>query len=116
RQQNIRQELYLFLLQKREETAISRSSTIANSRIIDAARAEGNPVKPKKKMIMALSIIAGLLVPFGLAYLRDLLNSRLTTKHDIESLTSIPIVGEIGHKDGVDAILLSRDVRSIVAE
>jgi tyrosine-protein kinase Etk/Wzc len=116
RQQNIRQELYLFLLQKREETAISRSSTIANSRIIDAARAESAPVKPKKKMIMALSVIAGLLLPFGIAYSKDLLNSRLNTKHDIETLSPIPIVGEIGHKEGKEAILLSQDVRSIVAE
>jgi tyrosine-protein kinase Etk/Wzc len=116
RQQNIRQELYLFLLQKREETAISRSSTIANSRIIDSARAGSGPVRPKKKIIMALSVFAGLLLPLGIAYSRDMLNTRLSTKRDIETLSSIPIVGEIGHKEGTESVLLSQDVRSIVAE
>ena len=116
RQQNIRQELYLFLLQKREETAISRSSTIANSRILDAAKADNLPVQPKKKMVMALAVLAGLLLPFGVSYLRGILNTRLASKTDIETATNIPIVGEIGHSNSNEPVVVTHHSRAVVAE
>ncbi len=97
RQQIIKQELYLFLLQKREEAALSKSSTLSNARIIDAPRTSPLPVKPKRKLVLALGLLAGLIFPFGWLWLRDMLNTRIRSKKEIESKTTVPIVGEIGH-------------------
>jgi tyrosine-protein kinase Etk/Wzc len=116
RQQQIRQELFLFLLQKREETAISRSSTIANARIIDAAQSDDKPFEPKKKLIFAFAILLGAVLPFGIVYIRDVLNTRIKTKEDIEAQTKIPIVGEIGHNDDAAFIAVSKKSRTLIAE
>jgi len=116
RQQQIRQELYLFLLQKREETAISRSSTIANARIIDKAKAEEMPYEPKKKLILAAAVLLGIVLPFGIVYTRDLLTTQIKTKDDINSECSLPIIGEIGHNEKEDFIVVSPTSRAIVAE
>lgn len=97
RQQNLKQELYLFLMKKREETAISKSSTLANARIIDAAKADFSPFKPSRKMILMFGFIAGLIIPFGVSFGRDFLNNRISTLEDITSLTAAPVIGEIGH-------------------
>lgn len=97
RQQAIKQELYLFLLQKREEAALSKSSTLSNARIIDAPRTSPLPVKPKRKLVLALGLLAGLIFPFGWLWLHDMMNTRIRSKKEIEQKTTVPIVGEIGH-------------------
>lgn len=116
RQQAIRQELYLFLLQKREETAISRSSTIANARIIDAAQADDLPFQPKRKLIMILAVTAGILLPFGFVYIKDMLNTRLSGKSDIEADSHIPILGEIGHKEEAEFVVVTKKSRAVISE
>ncbi|MFT4095302.1 MAG: polysaccharide biosynthesis tyrosine autokinase [Niabella sp.] len=119
RQQAIKQELYLFLLQKREEAALSKSSTLSNARIIDVPRTDPVPVKPKRKMIMALGLLFGLAFPFAWMWIRELLNNRIQRKKDIEHLTKVPIVGEIGHfKDehGSEFIVSEQNGRHPVVE
>jgi tyrosine-protein kinase Etk/Wzc len=116
RQQQIRQELFLFLLQKREETAISRSSTLANSRIIDAAKAEHRPFTPKRNTILGVALLFGVLLPFGFVYLRELLNTKIKTKEDIEKQTKISILGEIGHNHEEEQIVVTQKSRSLIAE
>lgn len=116
RQQSIKQELYLFLLQKREEAAISKSSTIANARVIDAAKSENRPFKPKKMLILAGSLLVGLLIPFGLVYLKEMLNTKISTRQDIEKGTQATILGEIGHNDVGGAIVVTKTSRSPIAE
>jgi tyrosine-protein kinase Etk/Wzc len=116
RQQAIKQELYLFLLQKREEAAISKSSTIANARIIDAAKSESRPFKPKKMLILAAAALFGMMLPFGMVYLKELLNTRISTRADIEKGTNATILGEIGHNEIGGAIVVTKTSRSPIAE
>lgn len=98
RQQNVKQELYLFLLQKREETAITKSSTIANVRIVDPAKSETDPYKPKRIIVFFTAILLGLIIPGAAIYIKQLVNTKIEGKDDITDRTKIAIVGEIGHK------------------
>ena len=116
RQQGIKQELYLFLLKKREETAISKSSTIANARVVDVAKTGLMPVKPKKQLVYLSAILLGLIMPGAILYLKEILNTRVINKSDITSRTGAAIVGEIGHKDGLENVVVKPGSRTSVAE
>ena len=116
RQQEIKQNLYLYLLQKREESEISQASTIASSRIIDTALPAFNRVSPIPLKIYGIALLVGLLVPIIVIYIRELLNDKVTTKDDIVKVTRAPIVGEVGHSDEESTLLFPQSSRTIVAE
>jgi capsular exopolysaccharide synthesis family protein len=97
RKQTITEGLYLYLLQKREEAAISSTnSNTANYKQIDPAIGYG-PVEPNKKMILLSTTLLGFLLAFGLIYFRDLLNDKIMSKDDIAKKLSAPVVGEISY-------------------
>ncbi len=116
RQQAIKQELYLFLLKKREETAISKSSTVANARIIDKPKSDGSPFKPKKGMIILGGLLAGLIMPFAFSFGKDALNQKVASIKDITEQTRLPVLAEIGHNDGSQSVVVDNNSRGIVAE
>ena len=95
RQQKVKEELYLYLLEKREETAISLAATAPNARVIDAAKASIFPVSPKKNIIYLAALLLGLLIPFGILYLKDLLDTKVKNRFDITDKFSIPFLGDI---------------------
>jgi tyrosine-protein kinase Etk/Wzc len=115
RQQKVKEELYLYLLQKREETAISLAATEPNARIIDTAKAEKNPISPKKKIIYLAGILFGLLIPFGTIYVDDLLNTKIKSRDDLEGKTQIPFIGDVPNCEHVSE-LIKPNSRSSSAE
>lgn len=95
RQQEIKASLYLLLLQKREENAITLASTATNGRIIEEAMAGNYPIAPNKKMYYLIALILGLGIPVGIIYLRDLLRFKIESRADVEKITDVPVVGDI---------------------
>ena len=95
RQQEIKAGLYLMLLQKREENAITLASTANNGRIIKAALPSKKPVSPKKKIVLLAAFVLGMGIPVGLIYLKDLLKYKIENAEDVEKITDVPILGEL---------------------
>lgn len=96
RQQEIKQTLYLFLSQKREETALSLASTAPAARTIDKAYASLEPVAPKKKIILLVALMLGVVVPFLFIYLKELINNKVKDSKEFQRLVRAPYLGSIG--------------------
>ena len=95
RQQEIKAGLYLMLLQKREENAITLAATANNAKIIDEPAAEGGPVSPKPKMIYIIAFVLGVGLPIGVIFLIGLTKFKIEGRGDVEKLTRLPIVGDV---------------------
>lgn len=95
RQQEIKADLYLMLLQKREENAITLEATANNGRTIEEPLANSIPVSPKGKMIYLIALILGIAFPAAFIYLSRLLRFKIESRSDVEHITSLPIVGDI---------------------
>ena len=95
RQQEIKSGLYLMLLQKREENAITLAATANNAKIIDEALADDNPISPKKTIVYLAALVLGVGLPVGVIYLIGLTKFKIEGRADLEKLTSLPVVGDI---------------------
>lgn len=116
REQSVKQALYLFLLQKKEETAITKASNIPNAAVIETPKSEYLPYFPQKSLVMGASLIIGLLIPAGFLLIREKLTTRITSKEDIQNATDCSILGEIGRYDKPGPLLMKDQGRSVVAE
>ncbi|MDR1645244.1 MAG: polysaccharide biosynthesis tyrosine autokinase [Tannerellaceae bacterium] len=95
RQQKIKEELYLYLLNKREENALTQAITESNARIIDPATGSREPVAPKKSIILLAAFLAGIVIPAGYFWLQNTLNTSVRNRKDVEDVITIPFLGDI---------------------
>lgn len=95
RQQTIKNEAYTYLLQKREETALSTGATTADSRLVDRAEASVAPVAPRKMIVYGGALVFAIMLGAAWIAKKELLNSTVLFRNEIESVTNIPIAGEI---------------------
>lgn len=116
RQQKIKQELYLFLLQKREEAGISAAATVSSSRPLEEAIASTVPIKPNKKNIYIIAFAIGALIPVSVIALLEFLNDKVTHKDEVTRHLQIPIVGEVGHAQEGETLVVHAVSRKVVAE
>ncbi|GAB4012819.1 polysaccharide biosynthesis tyrosine autokinase [Spirosoma migulaei] len=116
RQQTIKNNLYTYLLQKREEMAVTFAASVADSRILDAAKSSGDPVKPVGIVIYALFGLVGLLLPTAAIAGKQALNTRVTRRTDVETSTQVPILGEVMNKRHRDVLVVAPHQRSVIAE
>ena len=97
RQQGIQNSLYTFLLQKREENSLVLAATTPKGKIVDHAYASINPIKPAKYKIYFLALIAGLLLPLLLLFLKNLFTTKFSSQEELQSISKAPVIGEICH-------------------
>ncbi|MFT4153397.1 GumC family protein [Parafilimonas sp.] len=116
RKQNVVQQLYLYLLQTREQTEVSKSSNIGPIRIIDEVKRGPMPFFPTWVILIPCAVFLGLLVPSVVIFLKELLNTRVITTNDITNATYVPVVADINHNKDRKSIVVSKDGRSQVAE
>lgn len=116
RQQKVKEGLYLYLLQRKEEIAITTASTDPGYAALNPAIGSETPVEPDTSKIKMFSILFGLLLPIGIIYVRDLLNDKLMTRDDISKATTVNIIGEIGHVENNKSLVVADKSRNIVSE
>ncbi|MBS1731269.1 MAG: polysaccharide biosynthesis tyrosine autokinase [Bacteroidetes bacterium] len=115
RQIDVKEKLYLYLLQKKEETEISLVSNINNSRVVDSAYDQGI-VLPKSTQAKYFAFFIGLLVPIVILLLKDFFYNKISERSEIEKNTQVPILGEISFSKKLSNVLVPYRSRSIIAE
>lgn len=116
RRQGIKQGLYLYLLQKREESALALAASSSHIRIIDPAVAGMEPASPNEKVVLLLALLLGVFFPLGYLYIKEALNTKVQERKDIECLTRVPIIGEIAHSNTKSTIVVTELSRTPAAE
>ena len=99
RQQKVKESLYLFLLQKREENELSQAFTAYNTQVIEPAHGSWEPVEPQSKSIYLLAILLGLAIPALVLFMKDFLTTTVQGRNDLKSLRT-PFAGEIPQAGG----------------
>ncbi|TXK71645.1 tyrosine-protein kinase [Mesonia sp. HuA40] len=117
RQREIKERLYLFLLQRREEAALSYAITSPVIKVVDWAYTQPQPVAPKKQIILLGALVLGLLLPFGILYVLFLLDTKIHHKNQVKRLLpQIPIVGEVPTLLKTSDRLIQKNDHSVLAE
>ncbi len=97
RQQGIQNTLYTFLLEKREENSLVLAATTPKGKIVDHAFAETNPISPNKMIVLAMALLAGLMLPMLLVYMKDLFTTKFSNQEELEEISQVPFIGHIHH-------------------
>lgn len=116
RQQAIKNNIYTFLLQKKEETALSFASAVADSRILDHAETSAAPVSPKRDLIYLAALIGALVLGIVIIYIKDILTRTVQQRSDIEKYTAIPFLGEVNYDRSKSPFVIVEGKRSFIAE
>jgi len=116
RDQSVKQNLYLYLLQKREESSLALAATVNNSRIIENVNVNPIPVSPKKQLIYLCAFVIGIGLPVVGIYTKDLLNNKVQGTRDISQYTDIKILGEISHSEVKGNLVVKPNSRTTISE
>lgn len=118
RKQQTTEQLYLYLLQKREEAQIAVASTSPKCKIINKGyKVSRSPVSPRRRVVMMAAILLGLLVPFSIIYVRNLLNNKVHSMKGLETLVNnVPILGELPQLSKNQMKKIVMDDRSVLSE
>jgi len=109
RQQGVKEALFLFLLQKKEEKYLNGAVVEPIAKMIDNVRSGGDPVSPKRSMILMFSLVIGLIIPVTGIKIRDLLRYQIESKEELEELSIIPVLGEIPQTDPTGNLIIKEN-------
>ena len=115
RQQAIMSNMYEYLRQKKADADLS-SINIADTRVVDDAQASLEPVTPKSKLVYLVAFILSLIIPASIVSIKEFLNRKILFRHEIEALTSTPIIGEISMDKSKDPLVIQQGKRTFIAE
>jgi capsular exopolysaccharide synthesis family protein len=116
RQQSIKNDIYTFLLQKREDAALSFASAVSDSRLVDKAQSGLYPVSPNRTFVYAVALLFGLGLPIGFLSVKEFFNQTIQSTSDISAVTSFAILGEIDHDRTKKTFVIGNGETSYVAE
>jgi tyrosine-protein kinase Etk/Wzc len=116
RQQGTKGNLYLYLWQKREESALALEISMSETRTLDSAIVEDEPVSPKKNLVYLMAFLLGFGIPFSGIYLREVLNDKVQSKRDVHRATNTPILGEISHNTSNKSLIVTEATGTSIAE
>ncbi|RFZ85757.1 polysaccharide biosynthesis tyrosine autokinase [Mucilaginibacter terrenus] len=106
REQESKEKIYSYLLEKRESVALRYASTVSDSEIVDDAHA-GKAKWPKPGIVYAIAVLLGLAAPIGLLYARESLNERISNRKQIEDAVNVPILGELSYQEDTTPIVVT---------
>ncbi len=117
RQQGIKESLYLYLLQKREENTLALSVSAPKAKIVDPAFSTSNSISPSPKVVLGVAIMLALLIPIAFIRGREILNNKIENRADVEKLAKeVPIMGELPKLTKKDTEFIEENDRSVLAE
>ena len=115
RMHELSEGLYVFLMQKRAEAGITTAATTPDAKLVNAAAVKAM-ITPKPKQNYLIALFLGLLLPAGFIFLKDLLNNKVTSTEDIARLTTLPLLGMVGHNKKEQTGLMDQSPKSALAE
>ncbi len=116
RDQSVKAGIYQYLLQKREETALSLSATVPSSQIIDKPAFNSTPAKPKSTLIYLGALFAGFIFPFSFLYGKEKLNNKVQDVTDVQLIGETRILGELSHKPDNNIVVMGKGRRTTISE
>lgn len=116
RERMVQEQLYIYLLQKKEETAIMISNASPRGTIVDAAYSLNENLAISRKMILAICFILGLIIPPVVLYFKKLLRNKFQTKEEVEEMVTAPVLGEVSQDNSGDVLVVKTGGSSSTAE
>lgn len=116
RERDSKLALFKFLQEQREETAMQQAATVSSSKVLTKAYATDTPIRPNRRAIQLLAIILGIGLPAMYIFFQEIINDKISTRYDIEKLTDVAVLGEVGHSYSSSAMIVSKTNRSMVSE
>ena len=113
---NTQNGIYSYLLQKKEESELSFTNTNTDSKVVNYGEAGAKPVSPKTSLIYVAAFVLGLILPIAIVNGTEMLNNKILYRKEIESFTSIPVIGEIVYNKTKTSLVLEPGKRSFIAE
>lgn len=112
----VNQNIYIYLLQKKAETAIAKASAISDNKVLDNAVIADEPVEPNKKLVLALALLGAILIPLIVIIAIRIFQTTVSSRDELVAMTDIPVVGVIGHVNKSDNLIVNNSPKSRVAE
>jgi len=118
RKVEVNQNIFVYLLQKKAETSIAKATVVSDKKVLDPAMLDnyGYPVAPNKKVIIVVVFLLSLVIPSGIIFLKSVSKTTISNREEIGKLTSIPVLGIVGHLSKSDNLIVQHKPKSAIAE